>query len=291
LAYFLTLPIYREETLRILYREHGGVSLPHGVVHWLVQALISGTQPLGYLVIARLMLDSPPHPEDLTALVWKLSGRPEPAMVRALLLAICCCLSHDGALERSLGECCLKFAEVGAPYSAVLFGQLRSKGVTFSNIDAYRQEFEKMAEHANQDFRAAAVFALGHTWDIRAIPTIAARLMDSSDIVAEQAVLALTVALRFDPTRFRLDDAVVNGIRQGIAEAQGREGVRDVYTSVKGALDEFFARLEGRAPQNAQGRGPELEMRLVSRITTFVRGDGLAEQYERSPFSASLSEK
>jgi hypothetical protein len=288
LAYFLTVPGYRDESLELLCSESASLPLAHGLSHRLTEALIVARDPRAYLIIARLMLDSPPHDDDVRSLVNELStNNPNPRIVRALLLAICCAMCHDHRIDRGLSDACLRYADTGSPYSALLFGQLRAKGATFSDTAALREAFEKMANDTNANRRAAAVFALGQTWDLRAIPAIAERLSDAADIVAEQAVLAMAVALRFDPKRFRLDDTVIEAIRKGLNVAGGRVGVRAAYESARPAFEEFFARVEGRdVKEERRTSRAESEINLIERLKKSVREPGIVERYELCVFEA-----
>jgi hypothetical protein len=287
LAFFLTVPGYREEATELLY--HGGPTpiLTRCLGQCLVRALLVAPGALGYLVIARIVLDSAPGADDVAAIVAHLTrDLREPAIIRALMLAICCCICHETAADRCIGEGALRYAEDGAPFSAILFGMLRAKGCAFANVNAFRMAFEKVASDENADRRAAAVFALGQTWDLRAIPEIAQRLHDPEDIVVEEAVIALAVALRFDTDRFRLDDEVLESVRKGIEEVKKRDSIRPIYESAKMEFENFFDRLEGRTPKRTQDVRFELEMRLVQKMKKSVRDPQLAERYQDAMFSS-----
>jgi hypothetical protein len=66
----------------------------------------------------------------------------------------------------------------GAPFAALLLRQLRAKSFTFSDPRDCFGQFEKMTKDENEDRHAAAVLALGETWNLRAVPIILEKLLN-----------------------------------------------------------------------------------------------------------------
>jgi hypothetical protein len=288
-AFFLDDPQRRGRILELLY---GCLdSHPHllsGLVNRnLVRALlpIQGSL-LRSLIIARLLVDEPPLPQFVPEILQSLPLNDSPALDQSLLVYCCCAGGSFLPNTSDMLRICAENALRGAPYSMVLFGLLVQKSQAFMTHSSYFESFVPLLKDGREDVRAAAVFGLGFVRDPRAIAPLIDLIMDESDLVSSEAVIALALAIRIDLSKLGLPDGMIAQLRDGIGEKVGKSAIfAKNYDSVKEAIERFMARMEGRPeePQAAVVRGLPAG-RLIALLRQSIRSPGLIQRFDGNIF-------
>ncbi|OHT04388.1 hypothetical protein TRFO_28089 [Tritrichomonas foetus] len=243
LIFFLMKADYQEETTELLLNYIENVEIvPAPCQNGIAQAITKIKKPTKkhFLILAKLYLAGLPPKPDIN----KLLGVQSSDVLSVGMLALCCCIEKAQLTNQvQLLQACAKHANDCAPFSALLFGLIVSKMTLFSVVPIYCDSFIPLLHHEREDIRAAAAFALGFTRDHRGILPLCHAAMDHSDIVASEALISLSMLMRFDPAKIGLSEetkkAVVDAFSSTISST--REIVLNMARNVQPFIQNFVS--------------------------------------------------
>lgn len=244
---------------------------------------------LYYLIISKLTMEFFPDQnilQELSKVVLHLEARER----MAGFMTMCCCLCTAVIPNQSqFLKLCVDFADAAAPYSAIMFGLIVQRSTAFMANDAYCAAFLPLLSSPREEIRASGVFALGFTRDLKAIPPLISALSDSSELVVSEAIIGLSMALRFDTEKNSLEEAIVDSLEDHLKRIpeNASEIVRKTYEATKGGFDQFFMKIRGGtgSPTKFDSFRSVPTSRLPALLRQSVRARGLKERYYANIFS------
>ena len=291
-CYFLDFPRYFERIINLLYQfvDSSADKIQCDLNHMLVLRLVrlARRSNLCYFILSKLMMEYFPDQnmvQEISKMVLELDERER----KAGYLTMCCCLLT--ALipnQTQFLSLCVEHAERAAPYSALMFGLIVQKSTAFMANEAYCTAFLPLLSSPHEDIRAAGAFALGFTRDLKAIPPLITALGDSSELVVPEALIGLSMALRFDTDKNRLEGDIVDRLEQQLkcVSQSPVEVIRKTYEATKVSFEQFLNKIRGIAsPGGSASFRAVPASRLPTLLRQSVRAQNLKERYCANIFS------
>jgi hypothetical protein len=297
LAFFLGDSRCADRSLDLIFHflETGGDPLPRGLNFVVMHAIMhmEKLDPKPFLLLARLVMgevDEFSVANIQTDLFGAVPGT-DPPVLKAICAAACVGL-RESAVPPTIRDAFMQLAREraadAAPFSALLFGEVAYRSQLMGSNSLAFDAFAPLVGSKSPDVRAAAAFALGVTRDIRAVPVLGGLLTDASDLVASEAVVALSMALRFDSTRFTLEKGVVDDLRRQIGAIEGRQAkcVRKAFQGHTASFSAFLAKMDGMPVRTQPRMLKDLPTStLLSRLRKSILRPGLLERFQERVFT------
>lgn len=312
-CHFLQKNLYVEKFSSIIlnYMDTTSVVLSPALNQLLVRSffMMQSQTSAHFLILAKLFIEKPFDQINVILLNRMLDFDD---ILPAAFLSVSCFLCATQSSNHSLLlQKCKEKAEKGLPCSALLFGLVVQKTTAFETNIEYVRTFSRFLKHEREDVRAACVFALGNTRNVGSIEPLTRSLNDKSDLVVSEALVALSMALRFDMDRIALDELIVSDLRESLKKIENsqKDVVKDVYDVLKPNYEMFFSKFDvkiGKAPESPRAvhasfsvggiklQQPVAQLRQLptSRLPLLfrqsVRATNLRERYTSNVFNANF---
>ncbi|KAH0794773.1 WD repeat containing protein mip1 [Histomonas meleagridis] len=301
LFYLITTTSYVSLSSKIIYIivERKLKQIPSFIQTEIVNRLISIRKPskIHFLTLAKLFLDSTTEVTDLDKIITEIPKLKTSVLTSAMLTLCCSITTRTLPNQTSLLGLCQEYCKKCAPYSLILFGLIVQKSDAFITDKKYAESFIPLLNSNRIDIRISAVFALGYTRDITAIPYLIRELNDSVEIVRCEALCSLAMALRFDMKRIHLDQNVINDLKKQmkVCEDDKSPKFNKLFSQYKQSFLNFIARAENN--ENGVANQQQVQQQrylhpsnLVNMMRASVRANNILERYRKNIFDMFIND-
>lgn len=194
-----------------------------------------------FLILAKLYMAGLDEKPDISKLFYSQDDDTNAAG----MLVLCC--SYDLVQITNQVEflqMCADNAVTCAPYSEILFGIVASRmTLMFNNANKYFQIFLPLLQSKREDVRAAACFAIGLTRENEAILPLCKRVLDESPYVSSEALISLSMLIRFEIKDKALLDELKKAIVPAIEHVQNCKDkmLADTLKKVRPFIEKFLS--------------------------------------------------
>lgn len=187
-----------EATHLILDYIESNQELPHPCLIGIAETISKIKLPTEnhFLILAKLYLAGFDEKPDISKLFYSQDDD----INSAAMLILCCCYDIAQPTNQvQFLQMCAQYATTCAPYSEVLFGIVASHmTLMFSDAKKYLDAFLPLLQDHREDVRASACFAIGLTREQSAIMPLCKAVLDDSQYVSSEALISLSMLIRFD---------------------------------------------------------------------------------------------
>ena len=267
LLFFMTKPDYQEDVLNIIidYIENQN-EIPLSLLSLIASEIMKFTKLTAkhYCMMAKLFalgLEMPTEIDMLLPISTLFSNKDiskqeiEPEIIMAGMLSACCGIKNlQLQNDRQLLALCAQYSITCAPFSALLFGHIVSHMNFFTPNPQYLDCFIPLLENDRDDIRASACFAISFTRETRAIVPICKRITDPSEFVATEALITLSILLRFDQKSNPLSDEMKTAIIDSLTlvSQTTNDKIKDMFDKIRPSIDNTIRLIGLELPPQGQ---------------------------------------